>query len=994
LEATRLQQWLNRRVGDAQAVQRAACWLLLMVLFCAYQPALAATVEFNSTGGTSATNGLHFYINDNTQLQVRRLNNTGQVYSPTVLPASTNLDNGIFLRANGNIYGPDHNVTTFAATGGMYSTATISAVSPPNPSSAGDQQIATSNFGITLGPQVSVVWKYTNPYDFITAEVTIVIPLLYAVSASNPVRYYHVVDTYLGGSDNGCGVRYTDSNGKQVVGTYPPASGTTCPSSTAIPAGVSIVESFRERSGMTFSNYCANTWSSFWVNGGVNCSILQAANLSNAISSTYQDTGVGIQYNFTAPGTYTFSYDFVVGSPAVPPYDHLEIRHPGSTTLCPTNVTVLACTSATVPCPAANIVSSGSLSGSIRATPAAPTINENPDPFTVGSGSPITTVSLTGTGAGTFTLSSNGLTTTPLNGTKCWNTSNNTASCAYTISNVACVSNFECLETGLTYQNLNSSPSSRNPLYTEVSGAGFKFDVVALQSDGSQATTYTASSGVTVELFDDSATPQPACSAYSGAIASQSVTFTSGNNGRITVPSNFVLNNAYRKLRCRVRDTGVAVSGCSSDQFAVRPSNFTLTATGSADADATGVSTTATPRVRAGANFSLTANSGVVGYNGIPQIDNSKVTAHASAVDEGTVTGTFSTVNGNTGTATGSAFTYSEVGYFRLSQYGVFDNTFTSVDSINGDCVTGFNSSGSKVGCSFGNAANTSYFGRFIPDHFAVTLPAATPACSAVFTYFGQDGLSTAFSLAAQSVTNTTTQNYNGTYAKLGVNSWSNFNFSAATLPSGSALSGRLTSDSGTWDNGEADIKAKHIVSRPTAATAPTNITISAAPIDADGVTMPVTAVAPASPFRFGRLFIANSYGSELLPLTVPVEAQYWTGLAYQRNQDDGCSAIPSTAVEMRDYHVNLNACETQLSVKDPFDKGKANLRLSKPGAGNSGSVLLRVNLNTASGQTCNGAAESPAGSAATPWFGNANPTARATFGIYKSPVIYLRENF
>jgi len=994
LEATRLQQWLNRRAGDAQAVQRAACWLLLMVLFCAYQPALAATVEFNSTGGTSATNGLHFYINENTQLQVRRLNNTGQVYSPTVLPASTNLDNGIFLRANGNIYGPDHNVTTFAATGGMYSTATISAVSPPNPSSAGDQQIATSNFGITLGPQVSVVWKYTNPYDFITAEVTIVIPLLYAVSASNPVRYYHVVDTYLGGSDNGCGVRYTDSNGKQVVGTYPPASGTTCPSSTAIPAGVSIVESFRERSGMTFSNYCANTWSSFWVNGGVNCSILQAANLSNAISSTYQDTGVGIQYNFTAPGTYTFSYDFVVGSPAVPPYDHLEIRHPGSTTLCPTNVTVLACTSATVPCPAANIVSSGSLSGSIRATPAAPTINENPDPFTVGSGSPITTVSLTGTGAGTFTLSSNGLTTTPLNGTKCWNTSNNTASCAYTISNVACVSNFECLETGLTYQNLNSSPSSRNPLYTEVSGTGFKFDVVALQSDGSQATTYTASSGVTVELFDDSATPQPACSAYSGAIASQSITFTSGNSGRITVPSNFVLNNAYRKLRCRVRDTGVAVSGCSSDQFAVRPSNFTLTATGSADADTNGVSTTATPRVRAGANFSLTANSGVVGYNGIPQIDNSKVTAHASAVDEGTVTGTFSTVNGNTGTATGSAFTYSEVGYFRLSQYGVFDNTFTSVDSINGDCATGFNSSGSKVGCSFGNAVNTSYFGRFIPDHFAVTLPAATPACSAVFTYFGQDGLSTAFSLAAQSVTNTTTQNYNGTYAKLGVNSWSNFNFSAATLPSGSALSGSANAPTGTWANGVASVVAKHIVGRPTAATAPTNITISAAPIDADGVTMPVTAVAPASPFRFGRLFIANSYGSELLPLTVPVEAQYWTGLAYQRNQDDSCSAVPATSLEMRNYRVNLNPCETQLSGAGSMSNGKANLRLSKPGAGNSGSVELKANLNTATGQTCNGAVESSAISAATPWFGNVNPTARATFGIYKSPVIYLRENF
>lgn len=974
-------------------MQRAARWLLLLVLFCAYQPALAATVEFNSTGGTSATNGLHFYINDNTQLQVRRLNNTGQVYAPTALPASTSLDNGIFLRANGLIYGPDHDVTTFATTGGMFSTYSISSVTPPNPSSAGDQQIATSNFGINSGPQVTVVWKYTNPYDFITAEVTIVIPPLYNVSASNPVRYYHVVDTYLGGSDNGCGLRYTDNNGKQVVGTYPPASGTSCPSSTSIPSGVTIVESFRERSGMTFSNYCANGWSSFWVNGGVNCSILQSANMSNAISTSYQDTGVGIQYNFTAAGTYTFSYDFVVGSPAVPPYDHLEIRHPGSANLCPTNIAVLACTSSTVPCPAANIVSTGSLSGSIRTTPAAPAITENPDPFTVGSGSPITTVALTGSGAGVYLLGTNGLTTAPLNGTKCWNTSNNTASCTYTVSAVPCVSNFECLETGLTYRNLTTTPSARNPLYTKVSGTGFTFDVVAVQTDGSQAATYTANSGVTVELFDDNATPQPACSAYSSPVASQNITFTSTNAGRVTLPTTFTVTNAYRKLRCRVRDTAVSVTGCSSDQFAVRPSSFTVTSTGSADADTTGVSTTATPRIKAGNNFSLTASSGVTGYNGIPQIDTSKVSAHTGAIQNGTVAGTFSTVNTNTGTATGNAFTYSEVGYFRLAAAGVFDDSFTSVDSLVNDCATGFNISGGKYGCSFGNTANTPYFGRFIPDHFAVTTPTATPACSTNFTYFGQDGLSTAFTLRAENTSNVPTQNYNGTYAKLGVNTWSNFNFSAATLPAGSVLSASATAPTGSWASGLANVVAKHIVGRPSAATAPTNLTISAAPTDADGVTMPVTAVSTASPFRFGRLFIANSYGSELLPLSVPIEAQYWTGLAYQRNQSDSCTVIPATAVAMGNYRVNLNACETQLSGAGTVSNGKANLSLSKPGAGNSGSVELSVNLNAAAGSTCNSATASSAGNAALPWFGTINPSARATFGIYKSPVIYLREN-
>jgi len=595
------------------------------------------------------------------------------------------------------------------------------------------------------------------------------------------------------------------------------------------------------------------------------------------------------------------------------------------------------------------------------------------------------------------------LSTAPLNGTKCWNTSNNTASCTYTVNAVPCISSFECMETGLTYQNLSSNASARNPLYTKVSGTGFTFDVVAVQTDGSQATTYTASSGVTVELFDDSATPQPACSAYSSPVASQSITFTSANLGRVTLPSNFVLSNAYRKLRCRVRDTAVSVTGCSSDQFAVRPSNFTVTSTGSADADATGVSTTATPRIKAGANFSLTASSGVVGYNGIPQIDNSKVSPHnIFGAQKGTVAGNFNAANIATGTATGSTFTYSEVGYFRLDTVGgVFDDSFTSVDSLNNDCATGFNTSGGKYGCSFGNAVNTAYFGRFTPDHFAVTVPSAITACGTgasqnPFTYFGQDGLNTKFTLVAQNTTNGTTQNYTGTYAKLGVKSWLNFNFTAASLPPGSVLKGSATAPTGAWDKGAAGIEAKHIVGRPSAATAPTDITISAAPIDADGVTMPVTAVAPASKFRFGRLFIANSYGSELLPLSVPIEAQYWNGLTYQRNQDDSCTAVPAGTVIMDAYRANLGPCETQLTGAGTVSNGKAALNLSKPGAGNSGSVLLSINLNASTtSKTCISATESTAAPAAIPSFGTpiVNPNARATFGIYKSPVIYLREN-
>jgi len=388
----------------------------LSLLWCS--SAWAVTIEFNNTGGTSASNGLRFFIDEDTQIQVRRLNGTGQVYEPNTTPPSNLLDNGVYLRANGLVYGPSHFALT--PSGGAYATSTITATSPANPSSSGVQQTATSALGINSGPQVSIVWKYTTPLDFLTAEVTVTIPSGYPISGSNPVRYYHVFDTYLGGSDNGCGVSFVDGNGKRVIGTYPPASGTTCPSNTAIPTGVSIVESFRERSGLPFTKYCASVWSNFFNTS--TCSVSQAAQMSNQVITTYSDTGIGIEYDFTASGTYTFSYDFVVGSPTVPAYDHLEIQHDGSATLCPETIKVLACTSSTVPCPAANIVSTGTLTGSITTTPGTPTVTKTPATFSVGSGSNTANVVLQASSAGAVVLGSSGLSTTPLNGTKCWNT--------------------------------------------------------------------------------------------------------------------------------------------------------------------------------------------------------------------------------------------------------------------------------------------------------------------------------------------------------------------------------------------------------------------------------------------------------------------------------------------------------------------------------------------------------------------------------------------
>ena len=1005
-----------RRLG--RVTQRVLGWVCAGLTASTASTAIAAVIEFNNSGGTSATNGLRIYLEDTTKIQVRRLNNTGQVYLPTAVPPNNNLDNGIFIRANGLVYGPSHTVGGgYAPSGGMFNTFSITPASPVNPTTAGVQQTATGTFGITSGPQVSVLWKYTNPLDFLTAEVTFTIPAGYPVSAANPVRFYHVFDTYLGGSDNGCGVSFL-SGGKRVIGTYPPASGTTCPSSTAIPAGVTVVESFRERSGVTFSRYCASGWASFFDTSTPNCSVRQAAVMSNTVTPTFQDTGIGVEFDFTASGTYSFSYDFVVGSPNVPPYDHLELQHDGSGTLCPDNVTVLACTSSTVPCPAASIVSTGTLTGSVTTSPGLPVITKTPATFAVGSGSPTQLVALQSAASGVVILGSSGLSTVPLNGTKCWNTATSSQSCTFTVVATPCVSGYECMETGVAYNNLQTTPTARNPLYTELSGTDFRFDVVALQSNGAQATSYTAAANVTVELFDNSASPEPICSAYSSPLASQAVTFAAGDLGRKTLSASFNLANAHSKVRCRVRDTNItpAVNGCSSDDFAVRPQQFSISAPVLNNALLTGA-----PSAVAGTAFTLDANAGVAsGYTGTPVLNTSLVQDHVNVtIAAGTLSGSFS---GGTGPkASGSAFRYLDVGNLKFLAGALVDANFTAEDppdtGSGGDCIAGSSANvqvGGKYGCNIGSAASPT-LGRWVPSHysFAGTL---TSACVAGgLSFMDQDAMGVLLTLkahattgAAAAATDPVVSRYTTGYTNLAPVTITGDNGGAAVAVTrlGSPAFPAMP-NTALWTAGQFTINDTFAFAKLAAPDGPFEaFRLRAALTDPDGALLLAAAAAQTNTTRVrnGRVRLANAYGSELLDLPVLMRSEFWNAGGWVLNAADVCTdaTLAFSAVATPDITAQTCVWDTGTA---PGNSGKActapivvaarqyrevgvagfagdfNLWLRAPGAGNRGSIdvtatvpaWLRFNWTTA---------------AAT------NPTARATFGSYRNPLIYRRENY
>ena len=557
------------------------------------------------------------------------------------------------------------------------------------------------------------------------------------------------------------------------------------------------------------------------------------------------------------------------------------------------------------------------------------------------------------------------------------------------------------------FESATPASSTTGNIQTKVAGTGFNLDLVAISPTPPSAVLSTFNGSVKVEVLANlnvSAVDASNCPTAFGTTTLFTGTATI-TGGRSTYAITG-LSNAWRDARIRITypASGTAsVVICSTDNFAIRPGSLAMAATDADWATAGGTralnsaSASSATFHKAGLPFTLggaayDALSNVTGnYNGGP---NMVVTACAGTACVGTP-GSLQLAGVpilNLTFASGVAssnLSYSEAGSFNVQ---LMDTNFANVDAADtpGDC-----SPTGRYVCS-----TVTPMGRFVPDHFVISPGIDVHGCTG-FTYFGQD-FATAFTVTAQNFANITAQNYTGAVAKLGLNAWGNFGFSA---DSGVGLTAGLilqpSGPTGTWSNGQASVVAAHNPTRPASPLAPLNINVYANPTDSDGVTVatPTVINTGLEPLRYGRLQLQNAYGSELLALPVPLQAQYWTGSYYATNTADACTAIAMSSIQMGNYHTNLVACNTVISPTGTVTlvAGKlpgAGLVLSKPGAGHSGSVDLDLNLGaTATGNTCVSGSQSGASAANLPWFGT-DPTARATFGIYKSPLIYRRENY
>jgi len=682
---------------------------------------------------------------------------------------------------------------------------------------------------------------------------------------------------------------------------------------------------------------------------------------------------------------------------ASPVLHHIKIEHGGAA--CTSNaaaVTVKACADA-----ACDALYMGSVTVNLSSTggtwsPASP--------ITFSGGQ--TTVTLTDTTSRTDTLSATATSPTAGNATQCYN--GTTQTCALTFA--ACT--FDVIEVGAAVNT---------PIYTKLVNTTFSLDVLS-RSGSSQTLT-------AIELVDMSSGTCSSPAAVLSPVTLSPALTTSGvpnfsANQRKTF--SFTYNNAVPNVRVRVTRAGPLYS-CSSDNFAIRPQTFTLTS------NATQTGSSGAPVFRAGTDpFTLSATAvysttTTNSYTGTPKLNtNSGMITTALAHLGSLGSTTFSPAS--SGVATASGLTYSEVGNFSLAQYAVYDDTFAQVDSVKGECTSAFSNtlSNSRYSCQFGSDA-AGAFGRFVPDHFRVSGTIANVCASGTFTYMGQTfSLSTANVVAAENAANGVTQNYAGAYAPGTVS------FGAENADNGVDLSSRLSFLTGSWASGIYTLTtANGTFARPTAAIAdPTwgsyeSLDIGLTVNDSDVTTSPKVKDAEMNPsaaggtsfsykklsgsplrMRLGRIILQNAYGSELLDLPMSLTAEYWDGGGWVKNTADQCTTgialLPPVDPTATDGLIPAELCAWETvsggssglgcpisgtsanGFKQPplaIDGGDFNLNFKAPGSGNAGALDIKATVPDYLKFNWKGE-------------GDTDPTARATFGIYKgnSKFIYIRE--
>lgn len=676
---------------------------------------------------------------------------------------------------------------------------------------------------------------------------------------------------------------------------------------------------------------------------------------------------------------------------AAPTLDHVRLEHTGAGLTCmPASVTVKACTDA-----ACSTVSPDSVT--VTLSPAGGW-STNPITFT---GS--TTVTLSSATAQTLTLGTSAVTPAPA-GTSPQCYVGATADCALTFA-----------DTGFIFAATADGMTATVPPQVAGANSGTYYLRAVKRSDSTGACTAALDGAQQVDFAYECNNP---ASCYGSNLMSvnggTATTIPRNNNGSAltytavdltfdangNAPFTFAYSDVGQVTLHASKTVNAALLTGATNAFVVKPAGFVLS----------GIAQTAAPNtvnpaasdadggkfVQAGEAFGVTVTA--VGATGVTTpsygrespAEGVKLASNLVAPSggaAGNLSGSFGGFSNGVASGSGSGFRWDEVGIITLTP---------SVGDAN------YLGAGDVSGTTSGN------IGRFYPASFAVTHTHA-PGCGG-FTYAGLVGapatkLGQPFSVSGGSVTarnvaGTTTANYSGAFAKL-----SDAGITAEPKEGGAAAAGQLTawamtltpfsggvgSFSGTDTNRYAF----------NAEGGPQTVYLKVIATDSDGVTGYEEDNTKTVEYRFGRMRLTNTHGSELLgTINVPFTAEYYhSGGYYTLNTADGCTTLDlATALQLSTDGASWSSGTTTMTIgggttsavlaNAPLAGGDAGLSFNGPGAGNTGYLELRGQLT-----------------ATHPWlmwdwdgdgiYDN-GPSARLTFGIYEgSPKqIYLQERY
>ena len=442
-----------------------------------------------------------------------------------------------------------------------------------------------------------------------------------------------------------------------------------------------------------------------------------------------------------------------------------------------------------------------------------------------------------------------------------------------------------------------------------------------------------------------------------------------GKSGHFVVkPAGFVLSaikcTTYAAGTCATaaiaspgNNPGAATASGLAFIQAGQPFSMTVTAltlSGKTKADAgTTVNCTTTP-TDCTPNFGQERTKESVGFDVTNVI--------ASMVTAPDLTGSLGSFSG--GIATGTAFSWDEVGIITLTP-AVKDSDYLGAGDVTGT-VSG------KVG-------------RFIPDHFNTVVtqvsgvPMACPdgLCPAIYNGIVYSGQPFSVTVSAKNASDAITVNYNTTTG-----------FAKSTLLTPYGALGVATAPSGAGALGVASVTAfaagtltesTEKYTFTTTPTAPTNIYINASDGEASSrrTSNPTTtSIEGGVRVVSGRINIPNMYGSERLQLPLTATVQYYNGTNWLTSLTDSVTS----------FNTNLSTAGGNLvtTVKTGLASG---VTVVSPGAA---AVAAGVRTFVLAAPLVSGSVDLSLN--APTYLPNAG--ARATFGIFKSPLIYRRENY